>query len=107
MRFIRRCVMAASYVLVFLGPAQAQSVPSNPGPPLGHVEGHPPGQTTTSSGSISVKGACGPSNGGPYQRADREPLQRRHGIDCQRQRPMGMDLRRQRWRDARVDLLCQ
>ena len=26
MRFIRRCLMAASYVLVFLGSAQAQSV---------------------------------------------------------------------------------
>ena len=26
MRFIRKCLMAASYVLVFLGSAQAQSV---------------------------------------------------------------------------------
>ena len=26
MRFIRRCLMAASYVLIFLGSAQAQSI---------------------------------------------------------------------------------
>ena len=41
----------------------------------------------------------------PYQRADRQPLHRRHGIDCQRQRPVVMELRRQRWRDH-GDLLC-
>ena len=28
----------------------------------------------------------------PYQRADRQPLQLRHGIYCQRQRPVVMEL---------------
>ena len=31
-------------------------------------------------------------------RANREPLHRRHGVDCQRQRPVVMELRRQQWR---------
>ena len=62
--------------------------------------------TASSSGGSSVNGACGSSNGGSHsQRADRQPLQRRHGIDCQRQRPLVMELRRQRWRDH-GDLLC-
>ena len=34
----------------------------------------------------------------PYQRADHQPLQRRHGIDCHRQRPVVMELRRLRRR---------
>ena len=34
----------------------------------------------------------------PKHRADREPLQRRHGLGCQRQRAVVLELRRQQWR---------
>ena len=42
--------------------------------------------------------------GSGKHRADSEPLHRRHGVDCQRQRPVGVELRRQQWRHHRVVL---
>ena len=56
--------------------------------------------TLVAATTVAVNGACGSSNGAsPDQRADRQPLHYRHGIDCQRQRPLVMELRRQQRRD--------
>ena len=54
--------------------------------------------TASSSGTSSVNGACGSSNGEPRQRADHQPLQRRRGVRRERQRAVDLDLRRRQWR---------
>ena len=69
--------------------------------------------TTSASGAPPSTAHAAPRTE-PTQRADRQPLQRRHGVDRQRQRPVDMELRRQQRRDngnllsvARPSAACQ
>ena len=89
--------------------AGTASTVSGSGPWSWSCAGSGGGTTATCSATRSLRAACERrvrqrERGSGKHRADREPLHRRHGVDCQRQRPVVVELRRQQWRQHRVVL---